>query len=74
MLTMPFLFPFLFLTYIYNSTNQVLIAYNDVDSFAAKERFVNECGLFLIGNTPRDSNDILVNSISSAMGIDVYCL
>ncbi|KAK7043207.1 hypothetical protein VNI00_008561 [Paramarasmius palmivorus] len=54
--------------YVYDSQNQTLISYDNVQSFAAKGNFIHSNGLkgFAIWEAAGDSNDILLDSILSA--------
>ncbi|KAI0320490.1 glycoside hydrolase family 18 protein [Amylostereum chailletii] len=58
--------------YVYNPTSQVMVSYDDATSFAAKGKFISDSGLagFAMWEAGGDSKDILLNSISGAMGID----
>ncbi|KAF8271824.1 glycoside hydrolase superfamily [Lactarius quietus] len=57
--------------YVYNSTSQVMVSYDDATSFGAKGQYIKEAGLagFAMWETGGDSNDILLNAINSAIGI-----
>ncbi|KAG5641991.1 hypothetical protein DXG03_003820 [Asterophora parasitica] len=61
--------------YVYNNTTQVMIAYDDMDSFKLKGQFINAQGLkgFAMWHSVGDSNDILIDSISKSMGIEQIC-
>ncbi|KAF5383230.1 hypothetical protein D9615_004978 [Tricholomella constricta] len=61
--------------YVYNKSTQVMISYDDPTSFAAKGEFINANGLrgFAMWHSAGDSNDILIDSISGAMGIEQIC-
>ncbi|KAF8886493.1 glycoside hydrolase family 18 protein [Infundibulicybe gibba] len=61
--------------YVYNPTTQVMVSYDDATSFAAKGKFINDMGLkgFAMWHAAGDSNDILIDSISNAMGIEQEC-
>ncbi|GLB39178.1 putative glycosyl hydrolase 18 family protein [Lyophyllum shimeji] len=61
--------------YVYNHDSQVMISYDDATSFQAKGRFINEQGLrgFSMWHSAGDSNDILINAIHDAMGIEAVC-
>ncbi|KAJ6532717.1 glycoside hydrolase family 18 protein [Mycena vulgaris] len=61
--------------YVYNPTSQVMVSYDDADSFAAKGRFINDRGLlgFAVWDVTGDQNDILLNSLHQAMGIEPVC-
>ncbi|KAJ7698638.1 glycoside hydrolase family 18 protein [Mycena rosella] len=61
--------------YVYNSTSQVMVSYDDADSFAAKGRFINDQGLlgFAVWDVTGDQNDILLDSLHQAMGIQPVC-
>ncbi|KDQ11023.1 glycoside hydrolase family 18 protein [Botryobasidium botryosum FD-172 SS1] len=56
--------------FIYNSTTQLMISYDDAQSFAAKGQFIKENELlgFSMWEMGGDYNDILLNSIRSAIG------
>jgi chitinase len=55
--------------YVYNDKSQVMVAYDDARSFAAKGQFINHSKLkgFAMWTTTGDSNNILLNSIRTAM-------
>ncbi|KAF5318679.1 hypothetical protein D9619_010676 [Psilocybe cf. subviscida] len=57
--------------YVYNSTNEVMISYDDATAFAAKGEFINNMNLagFAVWHIAGDSNDILLDAISDAMEI-----
>lgn len=57
--------------YVYNPSTNVEISYDDATSFADKGSFINEKGLlgFAMWHVVGDYKDILVDSISDAMGI-----
>jgi chitinase len=61
--------------YIYNASSQVMISYDDAKSFAVKGNFIMANGLkgynawFIQG----DYDDILVDSINSAIGFEPNC-
>ncbi|KAJ7484425.1 glycoside hydrolase family 18 protein [Mycena latifolia] len=61
--------------FVYNSTTQVMISYDDAESFAAKGRFINAQGLlgFAVWDVTGDQDDILLNSLHQAMGIQPVC-
>jgi len=54
--------------YVYNSTSQVMVSYDNVQSFAAKGSFIASDGLrgFAMWEAGGDSNDILLDSILAA--------
>ncbi|ETW81104.1 glycoside hydrolase family 18 protein [Heterobasidion irregulare TC 32-1] len=56
--------------FVYNSTSQVMVSYDNADSFAAKGKFINTLGLrgFAMWEAGGDFKDILVDSIRSASG------
>ncbi|KAF8271823.1 chitinase [Lactarius quietus] len=56
--------------FVYNPTSQVMVSYDDATSFAAKGRYIADAGLagFAMWETGGDSDDILLDSISSAIG------
>ncbi|KAI0790447.1 glycoside hydrolase superfamily [Abortiporus biennis] len=58
--------------FVYNATSQVMVAYDDVQSFAAKGQFISEQNLlgFAMWEASGDYNDMLLDSISNAMGIE----
>ncbi|EIW51657.1 glycoside hydrolase [Trametes versicolor FP-101664 SS1] len=58
--------------YVYNPTSGVMVSYDDAESFAAKGRFINEAGLrgFAMWEAAGDSNDILLDAITNAIGIE----
>ncbi|KAI0360379.1 glycoside hydrolase [Trametes cingulata] len=58
--------------YVYNPQTEVMVSYDDAQSFAAKGRFINEAGLrgFAMWEAAGDSNDILLDAISNAIGIE----
>jgi len=57
--------------YVYNPTTSVMISYDDSTSFAAKGDFINSQGMagFAMWHVAGDYNNVLVSSISEAMGI-----
>ncbi|KAH9849057.1 glycoside hydrolase [Lenzites betulinus] len=62
--------------YVYNASTGVMVSYDDATSFAAKGKFINEAGLrgFAMWEAAGDSNDILLDAITNAIGIeDVDC-
>ncbi|KAH8101852.1 glycoside hydrolase [Cristinia sonorae] len=58
--------------YVYNPSTQVMVSFDNAQSFAAKGQFINEAGLlgFAMWEAAGDSNDILLDAISGAMGIE----
>ncbi|KAG6836736.1 hypothetical protein H0H93_004142 [Arthromyces matolae] len=58
--------------FVYNSTSQVMVAFDDATSFASKGRFIEQQGLkgFAIWDSSGDYQDILLDSISEALGIE----
>ncbi|TBU57448.1 glycoside hydrolase [Dichomitus squalens] len=58
--------------YVYNPSTQVMVSYDDRSSFTAKGKFISEQGLlgFAMWEAGGDYNDILLNAISEAIGID----
>jgi chitinase len=56
--------------YVYNPNTQVMVSYDDADSFAAKGKFIKDKGLlgWAMWEASGDYDDILVDSISSAVG------
>ncbi|KAF7334280.1 Glycoside hydrolase family 18 protein [Mycena sanguinolenta] len=61
--------------FVYNPTSQVMVSYDDATSFAAKGRFINDQGLlgFAVWDVTGDQNDILLDSLHEAMGIEQDC-
>ncbi|KAK0449602.1 glycoside hydrolase family 18 protein [Desarmillaria tabescens] len=59
--------------YVYNSTSQVMVSFDDATSFAAKGRYISDTGLkgFAMWNVAGDSNDILLDAINEALGTTV---
>ncbi|KAK0204193.1 glycoside hydrolase family 18 protein [Desarmillaria ectypa] len=59
--------------YVYNSTSQVMVSFDDAPSFAAKGRYISQAGLkgFAMWNVAGDSNDILLDAINEALGTTV---
>lgn len=55
--------------YVYNETSQVMISYDNLQSFAAKGKFIKETGLhgFTMREAAGDHLDMLLDSISSAI-------
>ncbi|KAI0634770.1 glycoside hydrolase [Trametes polyzona] len=58
--------------YVYKPDTGVMVSYDDAQSFAAKGKFINEAGLrgFAMWEAAGDSNDILLDAISNAIGIE----
>ncbi|KAI0320491.1 glycoside hydrolase [Amylostereum chailletii] len=58
--------------YVYNSTSNIMVSYDDAASFAAKGSFIkDEClAGFAMWQSGGDSNDILLNSVKASMGTD----
>ena len=56
--------------YVYNSTSQVFVSYDDTRSFEAKGTFIQSRGLrgFAVWEATGDRDDMLVNSIRAAAG------
>ncbi|KAF9559452.1 glycoside hydrolase family 18 protein [Agrocybe pediades] len=61
--------------FVYNPTNQTMISYDDAKSFAAKGQFINDNNLagFAVWHIAADSNNILLDSIIDAMGLEEDC-
>ncbi|KAJ7636957.1 glycoside hydrolase family 18 protein [Roridomyces roridus] len=61
--------------FVYNQTSNVMVSYDDATSFAAKGRFINDQGLlgFAVWDVTGDQNDILLDSLHQAMGIEAVC-
>lgn len=62
--------------FVYNPNTQVMVSYDDAESFAAKGKFINDHALLgfamwdATGDTPQHT---LISSISDAIGIEQYC-
>ncbi|KAG2071194.1 glycoside hydrolase [Suillus decipiens] len=58
--------------YVYNETSQVMVSFDNPQSFAAKGKFIEETGLrgFAMWEVPGDYDDMLLDSIREAMGVD----
>ncbi|KAG6332514.1 hypothetical protein ID866_6576, partial [Astraeus odoratus] len=58
--------------YLYNEQTQVMISYDDAQSYAAKGKFIADAGLrgFAMWEAGGDYNDILLSSIKDASGIN----
>ncbi|VDC03751.1 unnamed protein product [Peniophora sp. CBMAI 1063] len=58
--------------FVYNTTTQVMVSYDDMTSFAAKGQWIQSNGLagFAMWEAGGDYKDILLNAISSGIGID----
>jgi chitinase len=52
-----------------------MISYDDARSFAAKGNYISSNGLlgFAVWHVAGDYNDILLDAISDAMGVDQIC-
>lgn len=63
---------FLLQPYVYNSKSQVMISYDNAQSFAAKGNFIKDNNLrgFAMWEAGGDSEDILLDSIRSSAGTD----
>ncbi|KAJ7931214.1 glycoside hydrolase family 18 protein [Mycena leptocephala] len=61
--------------FVYNQMSQVMVSYDDASSFAAKGKFINAQGLlgFAVWDVTGDQNDILLDSLHQAMGIEPVC-
>ncbi|CAK5272818.1 unnamed protein product [Mycena citricolor] len=61
--------------FVYNSTSQVMVSYDDPQSFAAKGQFINSMGLagFAVWDVTGDKNDLLLDSLHQSMGIESVC-
>ncbi|KAJ7154746.1 glycoside hydrolase family 18 protein [Mycena filopes] len=60
--------------FVYNKTSQVMISYDDADSFAAKGKFIMSQNLagFAVWDVTGDSNDtILLDALHTAMGLEL---
>jgi len=58
--------------YVYNATTEVMVSYDDADSFAIKGQFITDMGLagFALWEAGGDSNDILLDAIRFGVGTD----
>ncbi|KAG2366212.1 glycoside hydrolase superfamily, partial [Suillus spraguei] len=58
--------------YAYNETSQVMISFDNARSFAAKGKYIKDIGLrgFTMWEVAGDHNDILLDSIRKAMGVN----
>ncbi|KZT29101.1 glycoside hydrolase family 18 protein [Neolentinus lepideus HHB14362 ss-1] len=56
--------------YVYNATTEVMVAFDNAQSFAAKGKFIKSAGLggFAMWEAGGDSDDILLNAVRSAAG------
>ncbi|KAG6907704.1 hypothetical protein DXG01_007760 [Tephrocybe rancida] len=61
--------------FLYNKTSEVMVSFDDATSFNSKGQFINDNKLkgFAIWDATGDYNDILLDSISGAMGIESVC-
>lgn len=63
--------------YVYNATTEVMISYDNAQSYAAKGEFIKTLGLkgFAMWEVAGDYDDILVDSIRAASGMpeEVWC-
>ena len=57
---------------MYVPQNQTMISYDDPTSFAAKGTFIRDQGLrgFAIWEAAGDYNDLLLDAVSNAIGIE----
>jgi len=57
--------------YVYNPATQLMVSYDDPTSFAAKGKFIldNKLAGFAMWDASGDSDDLLLNSISEALGL-----
>jgi len=57
--------------FVYNPETQLMVSYDDATSFAAKGKFIldNKLAGFAMWDATGDSEDILLNSISEALGL-----
>ncbi|OAX34531.1 glycoside hydrolase family 18 protein [Rhizopogon vinicolor AM-OR11-026] len=56
--------------YVYNETSQVMVSFDNAQSFTAKGKYIKEKGLrgFALWETGGDYNDILLDAITEAVG------
>ena len=59
-----------FQPYVYNETSEVMVSFDNAQSFAAKGNYIKEAGLrgFAMWEAGGDYHDILLDSIRSAAG------
>jgi len=57
--------------FVYNTTSQIMVAYDDATSFAAKGQFIQSTGLrgFAMWEAGGDYDDILLDSIRTSLGM-----
>lgn len=57
--------------YLYNPTTQLMVSYDNAQSFAAKGQFIvnNTLGGFAMWDATGDYNDVLLNSITQGLGV-----
>ena len=62
----------LFQPYVYNKTSEVMVAFDNAQSFAAKGKYIRETGLrgFAMWEAGGDYHDTLLDSIRSEAGFD----
>lgn len=62
----------LFQPYVYNKTSEVMVSFDNAQSFAAKGSYIEDIGLrgFAMWEAGGDYNDILLDSIREAAGFD----
>lgn len=56
--------------YVYNEDKEIMVSFDNAQSFAAKGKFIKSKGLrgFSMWEAGGDSNNILINSIRKAAG------
>ncbi|TFK53480.1 hypothetical protein OE88DRAFT_1253228 [Heliocybe sulcata] len=56
--------------YVYNATSEVMVAFDNADSFTAKGKYIKSAGLrgFAMWEAGGDSDDILLDAVRSAAG------
>ncbi|KAE9409882.1 glycoside hydrolase family 18 protein [Gymnopus androsaceus JB14] len=61
--------------YVYDEDNELMISFDNAESFAAKGNFIQQYGLagFAMWEAGGDSNDILLDSIREATGFEDDC-
>ena len=57
--------------YVYNETSQVMVSYDNAQSFAAKGKYIKKTGLlgFAMWEAAGDSKDLLLDSIRESVGL-----
>ena len=58
--------------FVYDETKQLMVSYDDPQSFAAKGKFIIQNNLlgFAMWETTGDHNDLLIDSLTTAAGVN----